>query len=484
MAVYGVTTNGFVKKTAETLREELKAAIREKFPAFNLEDDGIHGQILGYQQNAMAQLWDAAAGTYSSFDNAAAEGAQLDRNGKITVIRRGGETNAQVEMACSGTNGTILLAGRLVQRAETIIQFQNPNYATLSNENTVRENITVSNVQNNANYQIQIADSAISVTSSGSATAESIAIQLVNAINADTAILKVNSDFIDAATGKFYIKSNDLISGYKITLDTKLTLDKFWTPIRFLSVDTGDIEAPAGTVNQIITNVAGWTEAINFADGDPGKDIDTDTVYRQRLFTEVDRLGGGTLGAIGARLLLDVANIVSVAGFENDENIIDSAGRPPHCIEMLVEGGDDVDIANILVLYKGGGIKAYGDITQNVLDPYNNLQSIGFSRPEKIYVWFKLTLTKNVDYPADGDTLIKTGIRDTGFANFGIGDTLLIQQFNCPVYQVGGVTNAIIEMAVTSNPLVPPVSYVTTNIALTERQIPFFDEERIEIITV
>jgi len=481
MAIYGVTPYGFVKKTINVLLDEFDAEIRVKFPEFNLNSDGVHGQILQTQMNGFAENWDVLDGTYNSLRVTSAEGNQLDDIGYLTAIGRTPATPAEVIVSCSGTISTLIPEGSLVQRENTQIQFASAIAAALDNTKTSRINLTVSTLADLTDYIILIDGYTITVTSDASATANEIAILLVNAINAQTDIIKVNADYIDA-NGKFYIIANDLETAFEATLDAKLTLDKFWTPIQFFSIDTGVIEAPAETVNIIITPVAGWSEALNFADGDPGQDINTDIVYRQRLFDEVRRLGGGALEAIAYRLLETVPNIISVAGFENDTMITDIEGRPPKSIEMLVEGGIDSDIAQALWEAKSGGIETFGSESETIKDKWGNDRIIKFSRPEKIYVWFKLTLTTDSDYPLNGDDLVKQGIVSTGVSNFGIGSLLLIQQFYCPIYAVEGVTNALVEMNITTDPLVPPVSYLTTNIQLTSSQIPFFDVSRVDII--
>ena len=52
--------------------------------------------------------------------------------------------------------------------------------------------------------------------------------------------------------------------------------------------------------------------------------------------------------------------------YENDSNVVDAAGRPPHSVEVVVDGGSNTDIAAQILATKSGGINTYGNITVEV----------------------------------------------------------------------------------------------------------------------
>ena len=91
--------------------------------------------------------------------------------------------------------------------------------------------------------------------------------------------------------------------------------------------------------------------------------------------------GAGTLPSIVARLQDDVSGVTTVKGYENRTDVIDVSGRPPHSIEMVVEGGDDQDIIDTLWLVKGGGIQTFGNTSGVAVDSNGNNQTLYFSRP-------------------------------------------------------------------------------------------------------
>ena len=60
----------------------------------------------------------------------------------------------------------------------------------------------------------------------------------------------------------------------------------------------------------------------------------------------------------------------------------DAAGRPPHSIEIVVQGGTDEDVANIIWKNKAGGIRAYGKHYAYATDVNGNRQYLGIHSRE------------------------------------------------------------------------------------------------------
>lgn len=94
-------------------------------------------------------------------------------------------------------------------------------------------------------------------------------------------------------------------------------------------------------------------------------------------------------GSNGAQAI-DLGSIVSNS---TGVTITPSFGRPPHSFEIVVQGGSNVDIANAILGSQPAGIKSYGSTTVQVLDVFNNVQNISFSRPSQIPVYVVISLT-------------------------------------------------------------------------------------------
>lgn len=480
MATYGLTEYGFILKRFEIILQELRTNLLTEFPNAAIGDDQVIGHLLDIYAKEPAELWELAEAVYKSRAPSSADGVQLDDIGQINAIQRLPAIPAVVFESFTGTNGTTIPLTFRFRRPDKDELFQPTIEIDLDNTKTSQTLVKVITVINNHDYIVTINDNSVQYTSDGTATIEEITQGIIDAVNAQTIFLRVNAFEDELSQGTFYIKSNDGESSYKLELTADFTLQKFWTPIRCQSIDVGDIEAPAETLTQIVTPVAGLDAIINFTDATLGANVQTDQAYRIRLFTETRRLGGGSLEAIKDRIKNEVANVLLVKAFENDTMITDGEGRPPKSIEILVEGGDDNDIANELWYVKSGGIETFGTESVQITDSQGDLHTIKFSRPIKQYVHFDITLTVDGTFPANGEDTIKENIVLLGRETFGIGDLLLIQEFYCPIYDVQGVIDVGIEWAVTDNPGDTPV-YVPVNIQLGDRESPIFDISRITI---
>jgi len=478
MATYGLTEYGFILKRFEAILADLRIRLLTEFPDAAIGDDEVIGHLLDVFAKEPAELWELGEAIYKSRAPSSADGTQLDDIGQINAIQRLSARAAQVYESFSGTNGVLIPLTFRFKRPDVDELFQPIVEASLDNTQTSRVLIKIINVINDHDYIVTIDENGVQYTSDSTATIEEITAGIIAAIMAQTDTLKVNAFEDEASQGTFYIASNDNESAHKIDLTADFTLQKFWTPIKCQSEDTGDIEAPAGTLTEIVTPVAGLTDIINFADAIIGAGVQSDQTYRIRLFEETRRLGGGSLEAIKDRILNEVEDVVLVKAFENDKKDPDIETRPGKSIEILVEGGTDEDIANELWYVKSGGIETFGSESVIIIDSQKELHTIKFSRPIPQYVHFRIYREKTSKFPINGDDIIKQNIVLFGRENFGIGDLLIIQEFYCPVYSVDGLIDVGIEWDVTDNPGDTPV-YGDANIQLLSRQSPLFDISRI-----
>ena len=55
------------------------------------------------------------------------------------------------------------------------------------------------------------------------------------------------------------------------------------------------------------------------------------------------------IDSICSQLINNVPNVESATGYENDTDDTDKEGRPPHSVEIIVDGGDETSIASIIL---------------------------------------------------------------------------------------------------------------------------------------
>lgn len=171
----------------------------------------------------------------------------------------------------------------------------------------------------------------------------------------------------------------------------------------------------------------------------------------------------------------DLANLL-----ETDEE-----GRPPHSVEIIVDGGDETSIASIILDKKAAGIQTFGSITVNVATEYGDSIPVSFNRPEYIYVWMKVTLDADKAYlPTNYANLaINSIVKDA--SKLQAGDNMLSQTFNDGIYSaVGGVTYVDIKCAATKDKERIPTSdeYTKVNINVESRQKIVVADTRIEVV--
>ena len=256
----------------------------------------------------------------------------------------------------------------------------------------------------------------------------------------------------------------------QITIPLSGTID-----VTVSSVDTGLIIAPSGTLNQIVTPINGWTSVTNALDATPGSEIETDAALRTRRLEQLQKIGAGTIESIRSRLL-SVIGVTHCIIFENDQDVTDVNGLPPHSFETFIEGGTDQDIANEIWLAKDAGIATFGDKTNTVIDSQGLPRTIKWSRPvtKNIYSVINVLSTNSL-FPVDGATQIRDAILAYGNA-LQIGDpVIVIPAMIAAIAGIPGILN--IEIFVGTAPA--PTS--SANIVQAINEIAVFDTSRITV---
>jgi len=266
----------------------------------------------------------------------------------------------------------------------------------------------------------------------------------------------------------------------------------------------GAIPAPANSLTRIVTPQAGWSGVNNPAPAVPGTNRETDADLRLRYASGVFRLGAGVLPAIDANVRNDIPGVVFAKTYENTGDTADLDGRPPHSIELVVDGGDDDAIAIKLFTVKGAGITAHGNTTITVRDVDGFLHPVKFSRPVLSYTWLRVQRVADTEapiaMPGDVDERIKQAVMT--WANGGtyydykagadvtilpqafVGANLMLQHIAAHILRsVPGLARvnvtAFAQAAASPAPVV--ASYGTTDIAMGYKQRAALDPTRITV---
>lgn len=175
------------------------------------------------------------------------------------------------------------------------------------------------------------------------------------------------------------------------------------------SEDTGPIQAPAGTLTEIVGSIVGVNSVTNALDATPGANIEDDALLRIRRRAELGGQGSGRVQTIRANLT-QTKGVLSAEVIENDTGDVLN-GLPPHTMEAVVLGGTDDDIATTIWAHKPGGIAMVGSETGQAIDSQGNTRLISFSRPleKQAFLEFDIEVDPSA-YPLDGDQQVANAV--------------------------------------------------------------------------
>ncbi len=186
----------------------------------------------------------------------------------------------------------------------------------------------------------------------------------------------------------------------------------------------GAITAMPGDISEIVTPTKGWISVTNAVAAVPGQPVETDAAVRARQSVSVAlpsrTVLAGTTGGIAS-----VPGVTRYRVYENDTNITDADGLPPHSVTAVVEGGADADIAQEIFMRKGIGAYTNGDVEVTIIDLYGQPNIIRFYRPVYVPIFVTVTLKALPGYSPSTSSQVKTAL--VAYLNsLQIGDDLTI----------------------------------------------------------
>jgi uncharacterized phage protein gp47/JayE len=248
------------------------------------------------------------------------------------------------------------------------------------------------------------------------------------------------------------------------------------------SVQSGAITALSGTITVIDNPQTGVDTVTNASDAEEGRDIETDVELRARRFLQLQVPGTSSVEGIRSALLA-LDPVIDSFVIENREDIVVD-GRPPHSFGAYIDDGGDTAnnelIAQTIWEAKGAGAQTHGDISQVIKDSQGFSQTIEFSRPALIEIYFSVTIVGNTDpgegplYPADGDDQVVAQILSYG-DTLSIGRDVIKNRVDQVISEVSGVIGIILTLAEGA----PPGPTDTANINIDFNEKANFDSANI-----
>lgn len=478
MSEYGVTDKGFMPKRLDVIMAEVHQDLTEGFGV----DTSINPQsflnvlVTGFSDK-IAELWEVGQEVYASEYPSSASSLSLDNAVEYGGIKRATDQKTYYSVLCSGDDGTFVQEGAIIQSTtKPPIVFAASQGKAISRSNFNRVSIKVLSVQAQTAYTVGINGNIYSFSSGPNPTAEYILSGLKSAILAPNYTVEVNGELLT-------IKDDSLQKSNALILSENLTTESVSTLISFGSGEYGKFLLPDGSITNIVTNADGFKSCVNLVAPIFGRFRETDVELRHSYIKRIAVRSNCMLESITSAILDKVQGVVSVTAYENDTNAEDAEGRPPHSVEVIVDGGSETAIAQQMLEKKAGGIQTFGTVAVDVPDLYGKTITIRFNRPQYVYAWLKIVLTVNPAQamPPNYADLTKLAIiEQTG--SIEAGTSVFTQTFLHDIYKrVSGVAFVDIAAFATTDPGQTPASYDEENIIVSARQRAIIEETRIEV---
>ena len=268
--------------------------------------------------------------------------------------------------------------------------------------------------------------------------------------------ITVSDETDDQGEHSIVLTASGAADSFSATLCKYITVTEVTSNIQFESAEYGSYVLAEGVITQIVTTVDGWTACTNDITPIKGRLTQTDAEARTSYTNRVASRGTGTVASIVSLLYSDVEGVTFAAGYENYNDTTDAEGRPPHSIEIVVQGGTDEDVANIIWKNKAGGIRAYGKHYAYATDVNGNRQYLEFTRVNDVYLLLSITVTSSGGLDDDYVARIKSLLMEE---NLSAGATIRLQKFIRPIMEnVSGVDYIEIRGLLSEKPEIETVA--------------------------
>lgn len=494
---FGITLQGFKAKRLADIQEETTQAFRDKFgEGFDLDPRTPEGQIKGILDEAESKIWELAEAVSRAYVPIYAEGAQVDNILALSGIVRKVATFSKIDSGRAfGVFGTLIPAGTIISvSGDDTVQFSTDLDATIDQAavNEVQK-LAFSITPTGGSFKIVFeGETTAAIPFSASAAGVQSALEALSNVGVGNVSV---SGAIDDTTGltitfigtlggsnrdQISITENVLTAATTITPSTFTQGSKAKTGlINLTATQSGPLAAPTGSLTVIETPVVGLEDFTNEEDAELGRNIETDQEAKLRRELELELSGSSTRNAIRAQIL-ELDDVTAVVVFSNRLSIFDIDGRPPHSVDIVVQGGDEDVIAQTIFDVVADGIGFFGDITKTVIDSQGFGNEVKFSRPVEVDIWIEVDVTKNPAlFPVDGADQIKQKILDWGNSRT-IGQDVIVfgsDPLSCSFDDVPGMIDLVFRVGTSASPT------NDDNVAIAARELAKFDSARI-LVTV
>lgn len=482
MAEYGLTPNGPEIKRLDVILNEIHTELSEKWGVNTRQNpESLLNHLLTNFADQIADLWEFGEELYYSKYPSSAEGISLDNAAQYGGCTREAAAKSYYLIHCTGIDGTVLTPGTLIaSNTNPSTQLSIVEQKTITRQSFNSAKVRIISVSADSPYAVALNGNVYSYSPTLSDSEQSIAEGISRAITSSEFTTTVESIGGRPAVS---IAAKDVSSNNVLILSENLTTDSVTSIVNFGTIETGDIFLPDGVITKIVKSIAGLKSVINRCGYVAGRDEETDTEFRKSYADKIFNRSTMMLESIRSAILDKVQGVSSVSAYENPTNDYDSFGRPPHSIEIVVDGGDNQQIARQILDRKAGGICTFGDIEVMVPGEYDEDIPIRFNRPTRIYTWFHVGLTLNPSEPLPPNyaELLRSAIL-AQMGKVSAGQDVVPQKFMADLYKAcSGMSYIDIRLFATDAPNKSPSQYPDRSENITARQRAYTNKSMIEV---
>ncbi len=484
MPDYGVTDNGFVIKRLDTISADIHARLKEEWGVdTTIDPQSLIGVLVTSFADRIAELWEVAADTYFAMYPSSATGVNLDNAMQYGGVIRLKKARTVYNLKCVGKDGTEIPYGTTVKSAtQPVKTLQCAKAQTISRNNF--RSISVAVIEDKSVYSLTLNSVTYSYTPRENDGSKEILEALSSCLSEALGITSAVEYDNDYEREILTISDTNGNSENALVLSPNLIVTSCTSNLLFETLDYGEVVIPNGTVTEIAMLIDGWQSVTNDKDPVLGRLDATDSEARQSYINRIALRSDNMLSSITSAIFNNVQGVKYITAYENDTDITDEFGRPPHSIEIVVQGGTDSGIADMIISKKPVGISTFGNVENIIIDEYKNSHTVYFSRPSVLYVWIRieLSLIKGCVAPQSFSEITQDTIMNNVDDIAQIGSNCILQKFLSPLYQsLSGVGYVSIKAYASENADDTPTSYELDTITATARQLPEFSYDRIEV---
>lgn len=169
------------------------------------------------------------------------------------------------------------------------------------------------------------------------------------------------------------------------------TLQIGTTSLPFRAGNIGEVTPTIGTITTPVTIVGGVVSVINSVGATSiGVEKESNFDFRTRRDRSTGNPSGNNIDSIVGNIL-SLDGVINCTGWVNDSNTTDETGTQAHNIWLIVDGGANTDIAEVIYANKGGA-GTRGSVTIPVTTISNQVLNISFDRPTILPFYIRFDL--------------------------------------------------------------------------------------------